>query len=125
MKNFSDLIKENNENKTFTYTAEVMIKVTGTVVAESEGDAGYIVDNLLQGGNKIEGEIVDNGTAPNMEINEIPTEFSENILNEEPEETINTIYDTICSIIETNAASMNDYNKAMFFEKLRINLQNK
>ena len=46
MKKFSQIIESQNSTKPYGYTANVVIK--GTVYAESEGDAGYQIDSILE-----------------------------------------------------------------------------
>lgn len=45
MRKLSDIIKENESNKEFKYSATV--KVEGTVIAASEGEAGELVDKEM------------------------------------------------------------------------------
>lgn len=52
MKSLSELINENENNKTYKYVVDV--KIEGTVTAGSEGDAGELVDKEI---DKIDGVV--------------------------------------------------------------------
>jgi len=120
MKNFSQLIKENDENKSFKYTATATVTITGNVNATNEGDAGYMIDSDLEPGNTITGEIV------NYEINsidEVPTEFNENILNDDlnSDDKVVELSKDVLKMLDDKITSYNltDYYKSMLLSIIR------
>lgn len=67
MKKFSDLVKENARNKTFKYSA--ILKISGTVLAESEGSAGMLVDDELEYASAaVDHDLTSNATVYGQEI---------------------------------------------------------
>jgi len=119
MRNFSQLIKENDENKSFKYTATATVSITGNVNATNEGDAGYMIDSDLEPGNNVTGEILNYEI---VSIDEVPTDFNENVLNEDNDILAASLYREIMDIINDkvkNNNNLTDYYKAMILTKLR------
>lgn len=118
MRNFSQLIKENDENKSFKYTATATVSITGNVNATNEGDAGYMIDSDLEPGTNVTGEIVNYEI---VSIDEIPTEFSENIIAANGDDQAEMLYNEIVNYINEKIESSNlqDYYKSAVLTKLR------
>lgn len=120
MKNFSQLIKENDENKSFKYTATATVTITGNVNATNEGDAGYMIDSDLEPGNTITGEIVNYEIAS---IDEVPAEFNENILNDDlnSDDKVVELSKDVLKMLDDKITSYNltDYYKSMLLSIIR------
>lgn len=116
MKNFSSLIKENNETNTYKYNATVVVE--GTVIAMNDGDAGELVDKTI---DSIPG-VVD-FTMNSLDIQEKTETTSENILlgdERSPDEKVEFAFNTIIKTFTDNVADMTDYHKAMLATQLKM-----
>lgn len=111
MRNFTQLIKENDENKTYKYVANV--KIEGEVTASSEGDAGELVDKEI---DTIDG-VVDYKIES---LDEVVGEVKESTILESNEEMI--MLEAYNKVIEEFQDALevlpSDYYKAMLREKL-------
>ena len=118
MRNFSQLIKENDENKSFKYTATATVTITGNVNATNEGDAGYMIDSDLEPGTNVTGEILNYEI---VSIDEVPTDFNENIIAANGDDQAQILFDEILNNTNEKIESSNlqDYYKAMILTKLR------
>lgn len=97
MKKFSDKVNENNIN---TYKYSINVTIEGNVSAETESDAGELVDQIID-------EI--NGVT-NYSMNSLnligSSELTENIVNDKSTE--DTLIDTLNKYIQTNIKDLNE-----------------
>jgi hypothetical protein len=110
MRNLTELIKEQDETKTYKYMATV--KIEGTVVANSESNAGELVDSVI--------DSIDNVVDYEMNsLNVVETVKESAQLNNTEEEEMNIAYNNIIAMYETKKNSIEtDYHKLVLKAKL-------
>ena len=119
MKNFSKL----NENKIKTFNYLIEVTISGNISAESESDAGQLVDDII---DEID-DLVDYRLVKLDEIAESVTEsvdnnesIYENLLNDKlPEETIS---ENLLKSINTEIENLNESQKEFIIKQLKNNL---
>ena len=113
MKSLSELINENENNKTYKYVVDV--KIEGTVTAGSEGDAGELVDKEI---DKIDG-VVDYKIAS---IDKTDDKVEEAALLEgvSDELYVEQMYTQIANMYNESVDSLSPYYKAMLRTKLEM-----
>lgn len=114
MKNLSDLINENENNKMFKYVVDV--KIEGTVKAGSEGDAGELVDKEI---DAMDG-VVDYKIVSIDETEKDVNENSDAALLSEEESIIDLAYDEIVELYNNYVEQLSmTYNKMHLKNKLQ------
>lgn len=118
MKNFSDLIKENESLKQYVYTAKVDIR--GFVTAHDEGEAGELADQAIDVLSQY--TTVDNYELLNITETNEDMYASQHVLNDDEEDQIRTQFEESVKSLMEKADTMSQYGKAMFFEMLKQQL---
>ncbi len=116
MKKFSDLINENNTEKTYSY--EATVKVKGEVKAASEGDAGELVDKEMDSIAGLEDYTID-------KIDEIVKEkivLESEILNNNEDKLENLSFE-LTNNIEAQTNNLPNVDRVTVYEKIILNLQ--
>lgn len=114
MRKISDLIKEDNDNKTYKYTLDVQIE--GTVNATSESEAGELADKIV---DEIDG-VVDYKMTSLDEVETIK-EYAENITENLDDKLVAHAYEKIITEFESVTKQLaTSYHKAELRTKLEM-----
>ena len=111
MQKLTDLIKENDETKTYKYVAEVTVE--GTVTASSEGDAGDAADKEI---DAIEG--VTNFKMTSLDEIDAVKEDADILLNDDADERMREVYQDIVELFENSIATMTTYHETTLVAQL-------
>jgi hypothetical protein len=112
MKNLSDLINENENNKMFKYVVDV--KIEGTVKAGSEGDAGELVDKEI---DAIDG-VVDYKIVSIDETEKDDTVEEAILLENDGDVIVDQIYTELINIYNERTSNLSPYYKALLNSQL-------